>query len=157
MSVSKSKGNSDANSVQSLFQKLLVGIDISNQSSELRLVAYLARNFNSDVTICNITNIATSVKGDEVDGKPVTIEENKTHKAIEEMVHKEFGDYAKKVEIKILHGDPAERIVEYAEYCNSDLIVVGSRRQGAMKRALLGSVSSSVVSKAKKSVLVLKQ
>jgi nucleotide-binding universal stress UspA family protein len=157
MSENKSEGNLDANSVQSPFQQLLVGIDISNQTSELRLVAYLARNFNSHVTICNVTNIATSVKGDEVDGKPVTQEENKTHKAIEEMVHKEFGDYAKEVEIRILHGDPAERIVEYAEYCNSDLIVVGSRRQGALKKALLGSVSSSVVSRSKRSVLILKQ
>ena len=100
--------------------------------------------------------MVTSVEGNEMDGFPVTKEERKSHDTIEEMVYKEFGDIAQQVEIKILHGDPAERIVEYAEFCNSDLIVLGSRGQGALKRALLGSVSSSVAAKTKKSILIVK-
>ena len=141
------------------FQRILVGLDSSNQASEItKLVAHLAKAFNSNVIVCNVVNVVTSVEGNEVDGSPVTRDERKSHDAIEEMIHKECGDDAAagQVEIKILHGDPAERIVEYAEFSNSDLIVVGSRGQGALKRALLGSVSSAVVAKTKKSVLIMK-
>ena len=139
------------------FQRILVGLDASNQSSEIiGLVSFLAKAFDSRVLICNVANVVTSVEGNEMDGFPVTKDQRKTHHTIEEMVHDEFGNDAKRVEIKILHGDPAERIVEYAEYSNSDLIVIGSRGQGALKRALLGSVSGAVVAKTKKSVLIIK-
>jgi nucleotide-binding universal stress UspA family protein len=139
------------------FQRILVGLDISSQSSEIvRMVSLLAKVFNSTIIVCNVANVVTSVEGNEMDGFPVTKEERKTHDEMEEMIHNEFGSDAKRVEIKILHGDPAERIVEYADYSISDLIVIGSRSQGALKRALLGSVSGAVVAKTKKSVLIVK-
>jgi nucleotide-binding universal stress UspA family protein len=156
-SVDKSTNNSAKGSFEGPFQRILVGLDTSDQSHEIiALVAYLAKTFNSSVIACNVTNMVTSVKGNEMDGFPVSEEERKIHDKLEELIYKQFGDAGKQVRIKTLHGDPAERIVEYAEFCNSDLIVVGSRGQGALKRALLGSVSSSVVAKAKKSVLIVK-
>jgi nucleotide-binding universal stress UspA family protein len=39
-------------------------------------------------------------------------------------------------------GAPAEMIVDAAVAVNADLVLVGNRGQGAVKRALLGSVSS---------------
>ena len=157
MPVNGSADNSLEKEFKRPFQKIIVGLDPSNQSSEtVRTVSFLAKAFNSTVIVCNVADMITSVEGNEMDGFPVTKEERKSHDTIEEMVDKEFGDIAQKVEIKILHGDPAERIVEYAEFCNSDLIVLGSRGQGALKRALLGSVSSSVAAKTKKSILIVK-
>jgi nucleotide-binding universal stress UspA family protein len=156
-SVKGSPDNSRENEFKRPFQKILAGLDSSNQSSDIvSMVSFLAKAFNSTVIVCNVADMITSVEGNEMDGFPVTKEERKSHDTIEEMVYKEFGDIAQQVEIKILHGDPAERIVEYAEFCNSDLIVLGSRGQGALKRALLGSVSSSVATKTKKSILIVK-
>jgi len=42
-------------------------------------------------------------------------------------------------------GSPAEMLVETAQAEGADLIVVGSRGQGALRRVLLGSVSDRVV------------
>ena len=52
-------------------------------------------------------------------------------------------------------GDPAREIVDFAEYSNADLVVVGSRRGGAIRRLFLGSVSSHVLRDATCSVLVM--
>ena len=157
MVIEKSTDNSVQSSYKRPFQRILVGLDASDQSHEIiMLVAYLAKTFNSSVIVCNVANMVTSVKGNELDGAPVTEEERKIHDKLEELIYKEFGDAGKQVKVQTLHGDPAERIVEYSEFCNSDLIVVGSRGQGALKRALLGSVSSSIVAKTKKSVLIVK-
>lgn len=51
-------------------------------------------------------------------------------------------------------GDAAEAILTEAATWHADLIVVGSRRQGAIARGLLGSVSRNVLQHAAMSVLV---
>lgn len=58
-------------------------------------------------------------------------------------------------EEEILEGDAAERIVELARARDSAMIVVGTRGLGAVAGALLGSVSSAVVHRADRPVLVV--
>jgi len=60
------------------------------------------------------------------------------------------------VEPAILEGDPAVVVVEYADREGVDLIVAGSRGLSTMKRALLGSVSTGIVTHAKRPVLIVK-
>jgi nucleotide-binding universal stress UspA family protein len=50
----------------------------------------------------------------------------------------------------------AQAIIDYASNHNADLIVVGSRGLGGLKKMLLGSVSSAVVSHAPCQVLVVR-
>ena len=53
-------------------------------------------------------------------------------------------------------GAPGEEIVRLAEAIGAGLIVMGSRGRGGMKRALMGSVSDSVVRCAHCPVLVVR-
>jgi len=52
-------------------------------------------------------------------------------------------------------GQPAEEIIALAEALEVDLVVVGSRRMGRVKRLIAGSVSEGVVHQASCPVLVL--
>jgi nucleotide-binding universal stress UspA family protein len=54
-------------------------------------------------------------------------------------------------------GKPAEEIVALGEELGADLIVVGSRGRGGLRRALIGSVSDSVVRYAHCPVLVVRR
>jgi nucleotide-binding universal stress UspA family protein len=56
---------------------------------------------------------------------------------------------------EILEGTAAEQIVELAQARNAPLIVVGSRGLGAVTGALLGSVSSAIIHRADRPVLVV--
>lgn len=56
---------------------------------------------------------------------------------------------------EILEGSPAEQVVELARVRNAPLIVVGSRGLGAVTGALLGSVSSAIIHRADRPVLVV--
>ena len=58
------------------------------------------------------------------------------------------------VEAKVLEGRPATEIVAEATRSGADLIVIGARGQSAVRRLLLGSVSSEVVDHAPCPVLV---
>ncbi len=110
----------------------------------------------AEILVCSVVSIPTSVQGNEQDGYPANAEEQSALDKIKELLHREFGSESEKIEAKILHGYPAERISEYAEYSNSDLVIVGSRGQGALRKAFLGSVSSSVASRCKRSVLIIR-
>ena len=60
------------------------------------------------------------------------------------------------VESEILEGDPATEILRVARQRDAALIVVGSRGLGRIAGALVGSVSSAIVRRADRPVLVVK-
>jgi nucleotide-binding universal stress UspA family protein len=57
----------------------------------------------------------------------------------------------------VLKGDPAERIIKFAEEQSVDMIVVGSHGIGGFERLVIGSVSEKVVRHAKFPVLVVRE
>ncbi len=57
----------------------------------------------------------------------------------------------------VLKGDPAEKIVNFSEEQNVDMIVVGSHGIGGFERLVIGSVSEKVVRHAKVPVLVVRE
>ena len=67
-----------------------------------------------------------------------------------------FGPRAPSVERRIAVGDPTDQIVRAADTADTDLVVVGARGLGALKRLLLGSVSEAVLRSAERSVLIVR-
>ena len=57
---------------------------------------------------------------------------------------------------KILKGEPANEICEYAEENNIGIIVMGDKEEGGIKELLLGSTSEKVLRHANCSVLIVK-
>jgi nucleotide-binding universal stress UspA family protein len=63
---------------------------------------------------------------------------------------------ARSVRAEVVRGAPGPVLCEYATTVDADVVVVGSRGRGAIRRALLGSVSSHVVHNAPCPVLVVR-
>jgi nucleotide-binding universal stress UspA family protein len=76
---------------------------------------------------------------------------------VEQEAQRMKGEGAIKVEPHLLIGRPDAAIVWLAEEMGADLVLVGSRGLGAMRRALIGSVSDSVVRHAHCPVMVLRK
>jgi nucleotide-binding universal stress UspA family protein len=57
---------------------------------------------------------------------------------------------------RVVNGDPREEIPALAEQWSADLVVIGARGLGAVKRLVLGSVSTAVVHAVHCAVLVVK-
>jgi nucleotide-binding universal stress UspA family protein len=140
------------------FKKILIGLDLSDQTDVvIQTSAYLAQVLRAQAQVVTVINVPTSNAGNEMDGSPANQEEIRLREELLSRLHRYFEeDETKEIDVRVLHGDPGQRISEYAEYSDSDLIVLGSRNQGALKRAFLGSVSESVVGRSKRSVLIVK-
>ena len=72
--------------------------------------------------------------------------------ALQELLGAESVDEA---ELRVEAGFPAEAIADLADRENAELVVVGSRGQGAFKAAFLGSVSNELIGIARCPVLVV--
>jgi nucleotide-binding universal stress UspA family protein len=60
------------------------------------------------------------------------------------------------VSYEVLSGKPAEKINDYAEKEDVDLIVLGNRGISGLKKLVMGSVSKKVLDESNRSVLVVK-
>ncbi len=58
-------------------------------------------------------------------------------------------------ELRVVSGSPAETIVQEAENCGADLIIVGSDNSSSLKNTLLGSTARKVTHMSRKPVLVV--
>jgi nucleotide-binding universal stress UspA family protein len=60
------------------------------------------------------------------------------------------------IDYKMLKGDPAEEIVDYADRANIDLIILSTQGKSGVKRWPLGNVANKVVSATRKQVLLIR-
>jgi nucleotide-binding universal stress UspA family protein len=55
----------------------------------------------------------------------------------------------------VLHGDPADALVEAADELDADLLVISSRGESGLRRAVLGSVAEQLIREARKTAILL--
>ena len=151
-----------------LFSKILVPIDGSEPSFHAADIASnIANKFNSEIIVlyvvvspskseyANLTGLVTSKQID-------MIIENAKKQArnwfirIEDMIKEKNPNI--KVSTKVILTGLAVygEIIQYADQNNIDLIVIGSRGRSGIKKLLLGSTASGVVTYADCPVLVTK-
>ncbi len=69
---------------------------------------------------------------------------------------KETGGGDITVDYKILKGDPAEEIVDYADKAKNDLIILSTQGKSGIKRWAMGNVANKVLRATRKQVLLIR-
>jgi nucleotide-binding universal stress UspA family protein len=152
-----------------MLKKILVPLDGSeNASKALDLALDIANNRTEEIvllSIVHVPNIAyvTPSLGPGETFVPTAIigykeELTTNHKNIlSEAVNKVKKNKPDlKISTKLAEGQPADKIVEIAQYEHCTLIVMGHRGLGGVRRLLLGSVSKRVADEAHCPVLIVK-
>jgi nucleotide-binding universal stress UspA family protein len=151
------------------FSKILVPIDGSEPSFRaVQMANNIARRFNSEiivlyVVVCpskneymNLTGLVTPKQIDLII-QNAKEEANGWFKRIKNMVIKEENSNVKISTNVLLTGVSVYgEIIEYAEKEGIDLIVIGTRGRSGIKKLLLGSTASGVVTYSHCPVLVTK-
>ncbi|MEO5576107.1 MAG: universal stress protein [Gaiellaceae bacterium] len=119
-------------------KSILVGYDGSEASQRALDAAATLTGYGSTLAVVNV-----SPEGSPAPRRPLV--EARDRLARRQVQASYLGRY----------GDPADRLVETACDLDVDLVVVG-RRQAALQRLVLGSVSAQVVRRAPCDVLVVR-
>ena len=151
-----------------LFSKILVPIDGSEPSFHAaHLASSIANKFNSEIIVlfvvvspskseyANLTGLVTPKQIDMII-ENAKKESKKWFNRIEDIVKEKNPNI--KISTKVILTGVAVygEIIHYAQEENIDLIVIGTRGRSGIKRLLLGSTASGVVTYANCPVLVTK-
>lgn len=139
-------------------RRVLVAIDGSDPAMHAaRLGVDVAARFGAKVTLAYV--VPRLLLPPDVYGLTLEEVEREQGGHAQEVLRKAFVSLSGsgvEVETQVLHGPPAEALAEAAAAPDVDLLVVGSRGQGAVKRVLMGSVSDRIVHICPKPVLVVR-
>jgi nucleotide-binding universal stress UspA family protein len=139
--------------------RILLATDGSEEAdAAARMAVELATSTGSELHVIHVGKIAP-VYHPERHGYVARYERLHEHaeQLLDEQVEKVKAAGGTVAGTHLAMGRPDEEIVVSAEGVGAGLIVVGSRGLGGMKRALMGSVSDSVVRHAHSSVLVVRK
>ena len=132
---------------RSSVSRILVPIDGSeNAGKALEYAVAIAKKTNAKITLLYVLERSLF--------KPKSEESRK----IGALILSKAADEVKEIELhqKFESGNPAKIITQMADKGDYDLIVMGSKGQGARMRFWLGSVSSHVIHYANRSVLIVR-
>ena len=141
------------------FSRILVAVDGSQESSAaVDKAIRIAKNDNSELIAFNVLQLpVVSQYTPAVLGSAL---EKGTSDADELLgdVKKKAEENGIKVKTSMIRsfGSPASEIVSYAESEKVDLIVMGTKGRGKLKKILLGSTASGVVMNAPCTVMVVR-
>jgi nucleotide-binding universal stress UspA family protein len=138
--------------------RILLTVDGSEESSTVaRTAVDLADRMDSELHVVHVGEVGP-VYHPERHGYLARYEElqEEAQRLLEEQVEQVKATGGKVAGVHLGMGRPDEEIVGLAEEIDAGLIVVGSRGLGGVRRALMGSVSDSVVRHAHCPVMVVR-
>ena len=142
--------------------QILLAIDGSDESKlAAQAATELSRETGSEVHVVYVLPTPAQLIGhhlysDEIRESLIGGAERDAETFLKEQAEKVSSDGGKVAETHFRSGDPDKEILRAAEALGVGLIVMGSRGLGAVSRALLGSVSDSVVRHAHCPVFVVR-
>jgi nucleotide-binding universal stress UspA family protein len=142
---------------------ILLAVDGSDEAKQAAQAATeLSRETGSEVHLVYVLPTPAQLIGhhlysDEIRESLIGGAERDAETFLKEQAEKVGSDGGKVAETHLRSGDPDKEILRAAEALGVGLIVIGSRGLGAVSRALMGSVSDSVVRHAHCPVLVVRQ
>ena len=143
--------------------QILLAIDGSDESKlAAQAATELSRETGSQVHLVYVLPTPAQLIGhhlytDEVRESLIGGAERDAETFLKEQAEKVSSNGGKVADTHLRSGDPDKEILRAAEALGVGLIVIGSRGLGAVSRALMGSVSDSVVRHAHCPVLVVRQ
>jgi nucleotide-binding universal stress UspA family protein len=139
--------------------KILVGIDDSQFSEDVaRAIVAQFRIENTEVRVLHVLQPIAPAPPQMAPGYAPELEiQQKPARELVERIAKQLRTAGFKVNTAVEVGDIRETIIDSAAEWQADLVVVGSRGQGGIRRLLLGSVAEFVARHAKCSVELIRK
>lgn len=138
-------------------KRILVAVDGSEPSSRgARLAADIAVRFGARITLAHV--VPRLLLPPDVYGLTTAEVEREKRAHGEAVLHDALtalGGAGVEVDTLVLSGAPAETLADAAAAPDVDLVVAGSRGQGAVARVLLGSVSDRLAHLCPKPILIV--
>ena len=139
-------------------KKIIVAIDQSDNTDHVMISASeQAEALNADVTVLSVIEVPSLASEGELDLAQIENEEKRIYEHHKKLIDKYFSGSILLVESKILHGNAADKICEFAKNRNASVVIIGTRGLSKLQTKLLGSVSEKVIKNCSCSVMIVRK
>jgi nucleotide-binding universal stress UspA family protein len=138
-------------------RSIVCGVDGSAESrAAARLAGELARRLGVRLVVAHVVEAVAGGRGADADVRLMLAPSEADVRAAEELLERTvLEEQLTAAELRSAFGFPADWLADLADEEEAELIVVGSRGRGALRSALLGSVSDQLIGVARCPVLVV--
>jgi len=141
--------------------KILVPIDFSEISERIvRVAVFFAQQYMAEITILFVVEDIFSYSGLSLIDEPIArlgIDRLDTsEQRMESFLAKHLADSPVAYRSKILQGEVAEEIIQFAKANGFDLIIMGTHGYRGVEKMLIGSITSKILRLAPCPVLSLR-
>lgn len=143
-------------------KKILLPIDSEKPCQKTLYIATdWAKTYDAEIVVLHVNHVYETLSHPYADIKldrtPEAYEAYmKSSMELLEKTAKTLREAGVKVDVKLLSGDAATEICDYAEENNFDLIIISSHGHSAIRRFLLGGVTTKVVHHSTVPVMVVR-
>ncbi len=139
-------------------KRIVVAVDTSDYSEMVLARAFtIAIAFSAEVHVISVVGLPKLIVSEaDIGIRDVRLSEKEFHEHQKRLIDGYLENRNLHIESHVLHGDPSNKILSYANEIGADMIVMGSKAYGKIQRILLGGVSEDVVRNAKCSVMIAK-
>ena len=136
-----------------MYKRILVATDGSEHSTRsVKIAGELAAQSGATLYLVHVIKdytvpdyVKDYINGEKIHEAPEYVFIQSMGEKIIQMAQKEIGAFAvKETNPVLLNGNPAEKIAEFAQENDIDLIIMGSHGLGYVKGMIVGSVSRKI-------------
>ena len=139
-------------------KRIIVAIDQSDNAEHvMKSASELTETLDADVTILSVIEVPSFASEGELDLAQIESEEKRISDNHKKLIDKYFSGSAMLIESKILHGNAADKICEYAKNQNTSVVIIGTSGMSKLQAKLLGSVSEKVIKNCSCSVMIVRK
>ena len=153
-----------------MFKRILVPLDGSRFGSRaLKYATEVAQRFDTEVILIEVVTPTTATAGTAPGMESPMVAEIAAQAALEEDKRnatrarrylsgkvRRMSSQGVKGSYRVVIGDPAQSIMEFAQKEHIDLVVMTTHGKSGLKRAIMGSVADVVIRESGKPVLVVR-
>ncbi|MBP1763625.1 MAG: nhaX 1 [Firmicutes bacterium] len=139
------------------FKKILVAYDGSPDSEKaLTMAASLAQDLAAVILLTSVVSTIPVAVSEDMDYSTWETNAEKIYAEKVEAAKKYCQEMHIEIHTKVLHGNPASEIINYARQEKADMIIAGTRGLGGFGQLLLGSVAHQLVTYSDIPVMIVK-
>lgn len=141
-----------------MYTHIMIAVDGSSESLQAvrEALKLIARGLRTEIALVNVQEPASLLElatrdADAIAAAAVQAGENLMSEAAA-LLDAEGVGYS----MEVVLGEPGSMLLEMAEDLNADMVIMGARGMGALKSAIVGSVSKTVITHCRRQVLVVR-
>lgn len=137
-------------------KRIVVAVETSDYSKMVvARASAIAVAFSAEIHLISVVELPKLIASEaDVGIQEVRINEKEFQEHQKKLIDEYLIGRDLHIETRVLHGDPAGKIIAYANEIGADLIVMGSKTYTRIQRFFLGGISERVLRDAKCSVMI---